>query len=118
MGCFSKDFYRGYPAVLKNKYGKGKAYYIGFRDTGQFLSDFYDHILAETNMAWSLPEGVTVHTRCMLDTCFTFIENYSEDTVNVMFSREYTDMETGLLVSGGLELEGYGIRILKSSLTE
>lgn len=29
------------PAVTVNQYGKGKAYYIAFRDTGEFTDSFY-----------------------------------------------------------------------------
>ncbi len=117
IGCYAEDFYKGYPAVLKNKYGKGTAYYIGFRDDGAFLTDFYEHIIAEAGMKYTvLPEGVSVHTRQSEEAVYTFVENYNGAEVNVELAGEYTDMETGESITGAIQIGGYGIRILKSNI--
>ncbi len=41
LAAYEKDFYRGLPAVTRNAYGKGFAYYIGFNATVDFLQAFY-----------------------------------------------------------------------------
>ena len=117
LGYYTEDFYKGYPAVLKNKYGKGTAYYIGFRDDGAFLADFYEYIIAEAGMKYvELPEGVTVHTRQSEEAIYTFVENYSETEKSVELTGEYTDMETGEVLTGLFKIDSFGIRILKSKV--
>ena len=109
--------YRGYPAVLKNEYQKGTAYYIGFRDTGEFLADFYAHIITEHDLGgYDLPEGVTVHTRQNENWLYTFVENYSDEEQTVELAGEYEDMETGEMVCCPVKVEGFGIRILKKPI--
>jgi len=41
LATYQEDFYKDMPALTCNDYGKGKAYYIAFRDTGKFTEDFY-----------------------------------------------------------------------------
>ncbi|MBQ4563000.1 MAG: beta-galactosidase [Lachnospiraceae bacterium] len=114
LGQYTEDFYRGYPAVLKNEYQKGTAYYIGFRDTGEFLADFYANIITEHDLGgYDLPEGVTVHTRQNENWLYTFVENYSDEEQTVELAGEYEDMETGEVVCCPVKVEGFGIRILK-----
>lgn len=127
LGCFTEDFYKGYPAVLKNNYRNGTAYYIGFRDTGAFLADFYAYIISMSGITASeiraadldatttgiLPNGVTVHTRCGTDALYTFVENYSDTECRLILPGKYIDLETGKIVSSCLQVEGFSIRILK-----
>lgn len=115
LGYYTDDFYKGYPAVLKNHYGKGTAYYIGFRDKGDFLSDFYAQIIAEHKVpSMMLPDGVSVHTRQTECAIYTFVENYSESEITVSLPGEHIDMESGEKINGMVHLHGYGIRVVKN----
>ena len=40
LAVYKDDFYAGRPALTVNSYGKGKAYYIAFRNNDDFLVDF------------------------------------------------------------------------------
>ncbi len=113
LGEYEKDFYKGMPAVLKNSYGKGTAYYIGFRDTGDFLYDFYADIINENDIAsFDLPYGVTLHTRENDDFIYTFVGNYSDKEQTLTLNREMTDLESGE-VKKVLTLSPYDSKILK-----
>ena len=115
LGTYCEDFYQGSPAVLKNSYGAGTAYYIGFRDDGAFLADFYEQLLEDTGIPYrSLPEGVTMHTRETEEAVYTFVENYLEKPVTVTMPGEYLDLESGEAATGELMVSGYGVRVLKS----
>lgn len=110
LGVYGSDFYKGTPAVLKNSYKKGKAYYIGCRDTGELLNDFYDSLIKEHNIkAYDLPKGVTLHTREE----FIFVENYLENPVEVSLDGEFKDVETGEVYKDKISLEGFGIKVLR-----
>lgn len=116
-GTYTEDFYQGTPAVLKNQYGKGTAYYIGFRDTGDFLSDFYECLIEEKQLGGcQLPAGVTVQTRQNQEGCYTFVQNYGDEAVDVSLGGIYEDMESGETVDGLVSVDRFGIRVLKSKL--
>lgn len=113
LGVYESDFYAGKPAVLKNKYKNGTAYYIAFRDTGELLNDLYQAIIKENEIKYyELPKGVTVHTREDEKTVYTFVENYTNKQQIVSLSG--VDMETGEEYNGSVTLESYGIKILKA----
>ena len=66
LATYYTDFYAGEPAVVKNKYGKGTAYYIAARDTGEYKDYLIGKILEELNISGNIPNpsfGVTAHTR-------------------------------------------------------
>jgi beta-galactosidase len=111
---YEGEFYAGMPAFTVNPYGKGKAYYQAFRDTGSFKRAALDGILAELGIEGpvaALPAGVTAHTRCADGVQYLFVENYNETEV-VVSAAGYTDLETGEAMDA-LSVPGYGIRVLK-----
>lgn len=117
LGSYASDFYKGMPAVTVNDYGKGKAYYIAFADDGEFTQDFYgkliDKIQPERALKTALPEGVTAHARDTRGRRYIFVENYNDTPVTVALADSvYTDVLQGTTVSGQIELDGYGVRVL------
>lgn len=117
FGTYEEDFYQGMPAVLKNTYRKGNAYYIGFRDDGNFLSDFYESLLQEKAIPYTkLPHGVTMHTRQTDEAIYLFIENYTDQSVEIVLNDVYEDMELTGKVEGIVQVCGYGARVLKRML--
>ncbi|WP_436635875.1 beta-galactosidase trimerization domain-containing protein, partial [Latilactobacillus sakei] len=44
IGTYENDFYKGTPALTKNSFGKGIAYYQACRLEDDFLDDFYAKI--------------------------------------------------------------------------
>ncbi len=117
LATYKEDFYKGMPAATVNCYGKGKAYYVAFRDCGDFLEQFYGDIAEDLSLAREianeLPEGVTVHTREDDKYVYAFIENYTTEakTVNLLYS--YEDVLTGTAISGEKEIKSYETLILK-----
>ncbi len=116
LGIYEQDFYAGTPAVTKNIYGNGTAYYIGFRDTGEFLEDFYDKLIKECNINTefdNLPYGVTARTRFKEDKEYAIIQNYNSYSAEVNLKKQYLNMLDGNLISGKKELPTYGVLILE-----
>ena len=109
-GMYEKDFYKGQPAVLKNIYNKGTAYYIACRDEGELLDEVYSGILKEENIkCYELPFGVSVHTR---DNYF-FFENYTEKEQCVILDGRFSDVENNVEYEKNIVLDRYEIKILK-----
>ena len=115
---YTKDFYKGMPAVTSNKYGRGKAYYIAFRDDGKYLDDFYkklaDDLSIERSIRIELPYGVTAHTREDEKSKYIFIENYTENVQRLYFEGEYTEVLSGEVVNECC-LDGYEQMVLRCS---
>lgn len=118
---YAADFYRGAPAYTVNDYGKGRAYYQAFRDTGEFKAWALKNILDDLKIKGAiptadgnLPQGVTAHRRTNGEDEFLFVENYSGEAVeNISLGKKYTDMETAETVSS-VSLFPYGIKVLKA----
>ena len=105
------------PAVLENSYGNGKAYYVAFRDTGDFLTDFYEGIVKECELKPSfegtLSDGVIARSRTDGEFDYVFLCSYRNEERTVETSALYTDMETGETRTGKITLAPYGSMVLK-----
>lgn len=118
---YKEDFYAGLPAFTLNKYGKGKAYYQGFRDNGVFFSDVLDEILADceikSNFDGKLPFGVTAHSRTDGENLYVFIQNFTGEEKIINTSEKWDDEESDNILSGEICLKPYGTIILKKEKT-
>ncbi len=117
LGVFGEDFYKGMPALTCNHYGTGKAYYIAFRDTGDFLSDFYkklmDDLQLSTATGEALPVGVTAHTRETRDGRFVFLENFGDTEVTVSLKNiSGKNLLNGSTVEKELTLNSYETAVI------
>ena len=117
FGTYKNDFYKGTPAFLKNTYGQGTAYYIAFRDDGAFVDNLYSHLVKELNLKralpLALPDGVSAHTREDSRYTYIFVENYSDYPVALNIGTGYTDMETNEPVKNVLDIDEFGVKVLK-----
>ena len=92
LGTYEKDFYAGEPAVTKNRFGRGAAYYIAARTGTDMLAALYGGLIA------SLGIGVTAHERVGENGAVVFVENYN-------------DAEKTVELPAGCELYGTGERV-------
>ena len=53
---FGRDFYQGKPALTRNSFGKGTAYYVCADFEQKFYNDFYDAILKKANIRPIIPK--------------------------------------------------------------
>ncbi len=100
LATYASEFYAGTPAMTVNTYGKGKAYYQTFRDTGAFKDRIIEQIVDELGIERAVPEklpnDVSAHKRFDGDTTYLFVENYSDKPVSgIRLDSTYTDMLTG-----------------------
>ena len=109
LGVYETDFYKDMPALLKNSYRAGQAYYIGCRDTGEMSDKLYEQILQALKIrVYNLPEGVTVKSREQ----YLFVQNFNDYAVTVELSNAYRNMETGEVYDGTIPLAPFDIAVL------
>lgn len=70
LAAYNAEFYAGSPAVTANRFGQGKAVYIGARTGLDFLTEFYGELLHECGIApvlAGIPEPLAVSRRIAAD---------------------------------------------------
>lgn len=117
LASYGGDFYTGRPALTVNNMGRGKAYYIAFRNDNDFLLDFYGSLISDLKIRKTLdvelPEGVTVQLRTDGEREYIFVLNFTEKEQKIGLGRlEMTDLLTAEKTTGQILLEGYGFKIL------
>lgn len=116
LASYKEDYYADMPAFTCNKYGSGYAYYIAFRDCGDFLTDVYSDVaerLGIKSEIEKLPRGVTVHTRRNEKNAFSFVENYTLSVQTVHLDKKYYDIITDTEMHGDVQIKPYQTLILK-----
>ena len=112
---YDEDFYKGMPCVTKNSYGKGMAYYIGFRDEGDFLDDFYNKLITALGIKKvmeNLPDGVVAVSRENEKNEYIFLQNFGENTAEI--ESGYENMLERTRISGNKTvLSPYETAVLK-----
>ena len=106
LANYTDDFYKGTPAITRNVYGEGKAYYVGARVETTCMEEILRTLLAETGVAAKeLPKNVEYHKREADGEVYEFYMNYNEEAVAVEVEAG-VDLLTGKEVSGNVELTG------------
>jgi len=117
LATFTDQYFAGSPALTVNSFGKGQAYYIAARTTGNFLGDLYRQLVAELHIErvikTDLPAGVTAQLRTDGQTRYVFLLNFNRGPATVKLDARYTDLLTGQPVSGTMTLERFGVRVLR-----
>ena len=113
LGRYTDDFYAGRPAVTLNKYGRGRACYIGARIDDASFGRIMELLLTEAGISYNkLPGGIEYHEREYEGTRFAFYLNYNESAVTVNGVNGHDLISNGE-INGDMVIEGLGIKIVK-----
>ncbi|MDO4356486.1 MAG: beta-galactosidase [Clostridia bacterium] len=115
IGTYESDYYAGMPAVTRNAYGDGAAWYLASRMDREFLAQLYAKIAAEAGMTpavANLPYGVHADVREKDGARFLFLQNYAAEPKSLSVP-EGRDAITGEAVGGEITLPVHGIRIIR-----
>lgn len=114
LALYEGDYYAGKPALTRNPYGSGEAYYFG----AAFSCDIADALIRRLGLApattgWAeLPPEVEVAIRVKQDRRFAFILNYTGKPVKAKLLKELEDLLEGERVgTGELEIAPYGVKV-------
>ena len=116
MAQYQNDFYAKSPAITKNKYGDGVAYFMAPRMKEDFLFEFYADLIQEKHLANRFvkqghPE-VSVQKRVSDDYDYYFIMNFSSQEHSIEISKA-KNVETNEILEGIISLKGYEVIVVK-----
>ncbi|GFP04820.1 beta-galactosidase LacZ [Lactobacillus helveticus] len=111
---YSNEFYAGTPAITENKYGQGKAWYVGTRLDHTGLTQLFNHIVLESNIESLVCDGdkLEVTKRVTQDGQeLYFVLNMSNEVRNLPQKFiGYQDILTDKKASD--KLERWGVQVL------
>jgi beta-galactosidase len=108
----------GQPAVCRNAFGKGHAYYVTTRPDPEYLSTLLREACAELGVhpLVEAPFGVEAMLRSGNEACYLFVINHTDRPAYVQLcAGNGVDVLTGERCEGDLHLDPYGVRILSVS---
>lgn len=114
LALYGEDFYRGMPALTRNLFGDGEAYYLAARGEQALLDDLTqvlaDRLQLRRALDADLPEGVTATVREGKIPA-VFVQNFMPHDIQLQLRRTYADLETGELLNTCM-LPPFGVKIL------
>lgn len=113
---YGDDFYKGMPAVTRNTFGQGEAWYVASDPEDRFLDGLLGQLAATKNIASLLntPEGVEVTARTKDGQQYLFVMNHNATAQSYELGKaEAHDLLTDRSLSGTIEIEGRGVQLLE-----
>jgi beta-galactosidase len=117
VASYTNGFYAGTPAVTRNVYGEGAAYYIGTRPELRYTKAFLQRVCGEAGVipAAEVPPGVDAVRRRTEDASFLFLLNHNNETVEIRLPNPGRDLITGTEHDSNLVLDPLEVAVLKES---
>jgi beta-galactosidase len=115
IGRYMDSYYKGIPGLVRNRYGKGYAYYFGGAFTRDTVKVFLEKLGVKSpyDNLIELPESCEIAVRQKGNEKYLFILNYSSQPAKIKLAKDMLDMYTQKCVNGELLLEGYETMVFK-----
>jgi beta-galactosidase len=116
---YEHDLYGGTPALTRNAFGNGEAWYMGARTGQDFLDTFYAGLAAKAGLAkplqTALPVGLSVTERVLGKKRFLFVLNFSGEK-HCLKDPRLTGHEllTGSDLTGSIQIPEFGGAVVVS----
>lgn len=116
LGTYTSGYYAGIPALMRNRFGKGEAYYFG----GAFGEDAVQVFLKKLGAAepygsvLQLPAGCELAVREKDGKRWLFVLNYLAEQAEITLKRRLRNLLSGEEEEGRILLEKYGVRVYES----
>ncbi|MDQ1552514.1 MAG: beta-galactosidase [Actinomycetota bacterium] len=106
---------QGSPAVTRNAFGKGSAYYVGTSLTTGGVSALFAQVAAEASITpfVSVPQDVEVVLRSNAGTSWAFVINHTSE--DVALSLDGVDLLAGSPTGGSLTVDAGGVAVVRLS---
>jgi beta-galactosidase len=104
----------GLPALTANPFGRGWAYYLGCRTSGEFLGDFFPELGKKHGLkpqvSWDIPRGVSVQKRGE----YIFVMNFNQNEISLSLGHSrYEDVLKGTALGDTISLGSRGIAVMR-----
>lgn len=116
VAVYGGDFYEGMPAVTRNRFGEGEAWYISSEPEAAFLTDYFKYLLNELSIMPIIqaPSGVEASVREKAGLRYTFLLNHNDHPATVRIGEKPSiELLSGMPFSGEVTLPPYGVFILE-----
>lgn len=115
LAAYAAGPVEGSPAITRNSFGKGVAYYVGTSLTPEGASTLLAQLTAETAIAphVTVPEDVEVVVRSSADTSWAFVINHTSN--DVALSLDGVDLLNGSPTGGRLAVDAGGVAVVRLS---
>ncbi|MCM1064680.1 MAG: beta-galactosidase [Eubacterium sp.] len=115
LAVYADSYYAGTPALIRNHFGKGEAYYFG----GAFALDAAELFIKKLGIGepygeiLEIPAGCELAVRERDGAQYLFVLNYEKDPAEVLLKTELQELLSGENCCGTQTLEPYGVRVYK-----
>ena len=119
LSTYEEDFYRGMPALTRNRFGQGEAYHLCATAGQDFFDAFYEKLASEMKleraMQTAVPAGVSLTWRENETQKWIFVQNFGDAPANLTLNQSYTDLLTGEPYRKNLVVDGLSFAIITPS---
>jgi len=114
---FEQDYYVGSPAITRNPFGQGTAFYVGTVPDANGMAWLMENICETAGVkpvVSNAQTGVEILRRANGNSAWLFVLNHSSDRISVSLEKSGRDLLTGREVNGSIELEPFDVAIVQS----
>ncbi|MCM1541042.1 MAG: beta-galactosidase [Blautia sp.] len=117
LAVYADSYYAGTPALIRNRFGTGEAYYFG----GAFALDTAELFLRKLGVGepygeiLEMPAGCELAVREKDGVQYLFVLNYEKNPAEVLLKAELRELLSGETCCGTQTLEPYGVRVYKKA---
>jgi len=121
LAVYSEQFYAGSPALTKNSFGKGAAYYLAGRAEEEFndalIGGLIEQLGVKKPLNAEIPSGISVQSRITDETEYVFVLNFNNASATLSLEGEgFANAITGEAAGAALSLPAFGSAVLKRPL--
>jgi len=115
LATYTDNFYADTPAVTRNVFGEGAAYYLGTRPEERYTKSLLQRVCEEASVSPTarVPPGVDAVRRRTKDASFLLLLNHNEGVVEVRLPNPGRDLLTGNEHDSNLVLDSLEVAVLK-----
>jgi beta-galactosidase len=120
LATYTHDFYASHPALTINKFGLGKAIYIGTVSDQPFYYDLIDWLrpMCGLHQLLKVPDTVEVSMREKAGRRIFFLLNHQSSAVRITFYKPMRDFLTERTINGNFDLPPHGVLVLDESSSD
>jgi beta-galactosidase len=115
LAYFGRDYYKGFPSVTENFYGKGKAVYLGTQPEESYLENLFLKYLRKDVLRDNVQsvKDIELQIRENYQNQYLFILNHSEEPKEMQLGTSFRNIFSGELLKGQLSISGKDVIILE-----